>query len=61
MQPITMLVEKEGKQFVSRCPELGVASCGDTETAALIAICEAVGLYLEMCVDLSKDAFDKEA
>jgi len=26
----TAVVWREGKSYVSKCPELGVASCGDT-------------------------------
>ncbi|MEK7170108.1 MAG: type II toxin-antitoxin system HicB family antitoxin, partial [Patescibacteria group bacterium] len=37
--------EKEG--YVSKCPELGVASCGDTVSQAMENLKEAVALYLE--------------
>jgi len=32
---LTATVWQEGDQYVSRCPELGVASCGDTPDQAL--------------------------
>ena len=44
---LTATVWQEGDQYVSRCPELGVASCGPTPDAALSALQEAVELYLE--------------
>ncbi len=44
---LTATVWREGDQYVSRCPELGVASCGDTPDQAIDALREAVELYLE--------------
>lgn len=44
---LTATLWQEGDQYVSRCPELGVASCGDTPDQALEALQEAVELYLE--------------
>ena len=41
------VVEKDGGWFVSRCPELGVASQGKTRTEAHRMLAEAVGLWLE--------------
>lgn len=41
----TIWEEKEG--FVSKCPELNVASCGDTIEEALSNLKEAVELYIE--------------
>lgn len=38
--------EEEGV-YVSKCPELGVTSCGDTPKEALENLREAVELYLE--------------
>ena len=37
----------EGKLVVSKCPELGVASCGESVEEAMANLREAVGLYLE--------------
>ncbi len=37
----------EGQSVVSKCPELGVASCGDTVEEAMANLREAVELYLE--------------
>ena len=43
----TSLIFKEGETFVSYCPELGVASCGDTVDEARHRVAEAVRLFLE--------------
>jgi predicted RNase H-like HicB family nuclease len=43
---LTLTVSKEGKQFVSRCEELGTASCGDTVDEALENIKDATMEYL---------------
>ena len=49
---LTALVWKEGDQYVSKCPELGVASCGDTLEEALENLKEAVELYIENAKEL---------
>lgn len=43
----TVVVWKERDAYVSKCPELGVASCGDSITEATENLKEAVELYLE--------------
>ena len=43
----TGVVWKEPEGYVSKCPELGVASCGDSFDEALRNLREAVELYLE--------------
>lgn len=43
---LTAVVWKEGKQYVSRCSELGVASFGSNPEKAIKALTEAVELYL---------------
>jgi predicted RNase H-like HicB family nuclease len=43
----TAVVWKEKEGYVSKCPELGVASCGDTITEATANLKEAVELYIE--------------
>lgn len=43
----TALIFKEGETFVSYCPELGVASCGETIEEARRRLPEAVRLFLE--------------
>lgn len=43
----TSLIFKEGEAFVSFCPELGVASCGDSVDEARRRLTEAVRLFLE--------------
>jgi predicted RNase H-like HicB family nuclease len=48
----TAIVWKESEGYVSKCPELGVASCGDTFDEAVRNLREAVELYLENAKDL---------
>ncbi len=43
----TAVIWKEGKHFVSKCPELGVASYGKTPESARAALEEAISLFLE--------------
>lgn len=43
----TAVVWKETEGYVSKCPELGVASCGDSFDEAVANLREAVELYLE--------------
>ena len=43
---LSAIVEKDGAWFVSRCPELGVASQGKTRTEAHRMLGEAVELWL---------------
>lgn len=43
----TVVVWKEERGYVSKCPELGVASCGDSISEAMENLKEAVDLYLE--------------
>ena len=43
----TAILEKEGKEFVALCPELDVASQGETVEKALANLREAVELFLE--------------
>ena len=44
---MTAVVWKEDGAFVSKCPELEVASAGDTQHEALENLKEAVELYIE--------------
>jgi predicted RNase H-like HicB family nuclease len=46
----TAVVEREGDGYVALCPELDVASQGDTVEAATANLREAVELFLE-CAD----------
>jgi len=48
----TAIVWKESEGYVSKCPELGVASCGDTFDDAVKSLREAVELYLENAKNL---------
>ena len=43
----TAVVQREGKSYVCKCPELGVASCGGTFEEATENLKEAVELYIE--------------
>jgi predicted RNase H-like HicB family nuclease len=43
---LTAVIWREGKRYVSRCPEIGVASYGKTPMAARQALQEAVELWL---------------
>lgn len=43
---LTATIWKEGHHYVSKCPELGVASYGATPEKARAALEEAVELYL---------------
>ena len=51
---VTEVVEKEGDQYVSICPELGTASCGDSIEEALANLREAVELYLNAIEDVGE-------
>lgn len=44
---LTIVVWKEENGYVSKCPELGVASCGDSIAEATANLREAVELYIE--------------
>lgn len=48
----TAVVWKETEGYVSKCPELGVASCGDSFDEAVGNLREAVELYLENAKEL---------
>jgi len=43
---LTAVIWPEGQMYVSRCPEVGVASYGQTPAAARQALQEAVELWL---------------
>jgi predicted RNase H-like HicB family nuclease len=43
---LTAVIWREGRRFVSRYPELGVASYGSTAEKARTALVEAIELYL---------------
>ena len=44
---VTAIIWQEDDVYVSKCPELEVASAGDTPEEALLNLKEAVELYLE--------------
>ncbi len=43
----TVVAWKEKEGYVSKCPELGVASCGDSLPESVENLKEAVDLYME--------------
>lgn len=43
---LTAVIWQEGRQFIAKCPELGVASFGATLEKARAALEEAVALHL---------------
>ena len=43
----TVIIEKEGDGFVSLCPELDIASQGDTVEESKINLQEAIELFFE--------------
>jgi predicted RNase H-like HicB family nuclease len=62
----TAVVWRESEGYVSKCSELGVASCGDTLEDAVSNLKEAVDLYLEnaevlgLMVDIEESLTAKE-
>jgi predicted RNase H-like HicB family nuclease len=52
---LTAVIRSEEGQYVSLCPELGVASCGDTPEEARAMLKEALELYL---ADTPKEDYD---
>jgi predicted RNase H-like HicB family nuclease len=48
---LTALIEREGDGYVALCPELDVASQGDTVEEARANLTEAVTLFLESASD----------
>ena len=44
---LTAVIEREGKGYVSLCPELDIASQGDSIEAARENLREALGLFFE--------------
>jgi predicted RNase H-like HicB family nuclease len=57
----TSVIWREKEGYVSKCPELGVASAGDTVEESLQNLKEAVELYLENAKELKIiDEVDEE-
>ena len=48
----TAVIWQEAEGYVSKCPELGVASCGENFDEALNNLKEAVDLFLENAIEL---------
>ena len=51
---LTGTVEPEDHLFVSYCPELGVASCGETAEEALDNLGEAIAVHLEALEEIGE-------
>ncbi len=51
---LTDVVRKENKQFHAWCPELDVASCGDTVEEACENLHDAVELYLNTLTEVGE-------
>ena len=49
---LTAVIWKEGDEFVSLCPEVGISSCGSTLEEARAMLEEAVDLYIENAREL---------
>jgi predicted RNase H-like HicB family nuclease len=49
---LTAVVWKEKEGYVSKCPELGIESCGDSAEDALQNLKKAAKLHLESVKDL---------
>lgn len=47
LRNLTAIIEKEGTGYVSLCPELDIASQGDTIQEAKENLKEALGLFFE--------------
>ena len=48
---VTGTAEKEGKQFVSYCREMGTSSCGDTAEEALGNLEDAIDVHLKALME----------
>ena len=49
---LTGVAEKDGNQFTALCPELDVASCGDTAEEALDMLDDALQVYIEALIEV---------
>jgi predicted RNase H-like HicB family nuclease len=47
LKQLTAIIEREGKGYVSLCPELDIASQGDTIEEARLNLREALELFFE--------------
>ncbi len=45
---ITAIIEREGDGYIALCPELDIASQGDTADEARVNLMEAVELFFEV-------------
>ena len=54
IRQFTAIIEREGDGYVALCPELDVASQGDTVSEARYNLAEAIELFLETASDEEK-------
>ncbi len=54
IRQFTAIIEREGDGYVALCPELDVASQGDTVSEARSNLAEAIELFLETASDEEK-------
>ena len=47
LQPVTAIIEREGNQYVALCPDLDIASQGETVEKARFNVKEPLELYFE--------------
>ena len=47
IKPFTAIIEREGDEYVALCPELDIASQGDTVEQASLNLKEALELFFE--------------
>ncbi len=47
IKPFTAIIEREGEQYVALCPELDIASQGETVEEARLNLKEALELFFE--------------
>jgi predicted RNase H-like HicB family nuclease len=48
--PLTFLLKREGRQWAALCPEIGIASCGETQQSAKEALEDAIATYVTYLV-----------
>lgn len=51
---LSFMLQPEGDQYVSKCPELGTASFGHNEREALENLTDATEVYLDTLEDLGE-------
>jgi len=49
---LTFIIEPDGPSLTARCPELGVASCGEDVPDAIYMLADAIVTYLDECAEV---------